>query len=88
MLLAALAIPSRIGSVVEEKSSGSILIAVVDDDFRILGSLGSLLESTGYTAAVFRSGEAFLHSEAAQAVSCLLQIFECLKLMAWSCNDG
>ena len=47
-------------------------IAVVDDDFRILESLGSLLESAGYTAAVFHSAEAFLQSDAIAKASCLI----------------
>jgi FixJ family two-component response regulator len=48
------------------------LIAVVDDDFRVLQSLESLLEATGYRAAVFDSGEAFLESNAVSAASCLV----------------
>jgi FixJ family two-component response regulator len=48
------------------------IIAVVDDDFRVLESLESLLESTGYTAAVFGSGEAFLGSSAVSEASCLV----------------
>jgi FixJ family two-component response regulator len=48
------------------------LIVVVDDDFRVLESLESLLESTGYAAAVFDSGEAFLQSNAVAAASCLV----------------
>jgi FixJ family two-component response regulator len=58
--------------VVKSQRASARLIAVVDDDFRILESLESLLESAGYTAAVFRSGEAFLQSEAAEAASCLV----------------
>jgi FixJ family two-component response regulator len=48
------------------------LIAVVDDDFRVLESLESLLESTGYTPVVFDSGEAFLRSTAVSVASCLI----------------
>ena len=48
------------------------LIAVVDDDFRVLESLESLLESTGYTPVVFDSGEAFLESKALAAANCLV----------------
>jgi FixJ family two-component response regulator len=56
----------------KKKSANATLIAVVDDDFRILESLESLLESAGYTAAVFASGEAFLQSDAMAAASCLI----------------
>ena len=48
------------------------LIAVVDDDFRVLESLENLLESMGYTPAVFASGEAFLESKAVAAARCLV----------------
>jgi FixJ family two-component response regulator len=48
------------------------LIAVVDDDSRVLESLESLLESTGYAAAVFGSGEAFLRSNVVALASCLI----------------
>jgi FixJ family two-component response regulator len=48
------------------------LIAIVDDDFRVLKSLESLLESMGYMAAVFASSEAFLQSKALTAASCLI----------------
>lgn len=47
-------------------------IAVVDDDFPILESLGSLLESAGYTVAAFQSGDEFLQSEAIAQASCLI----------------
>lgn len=56
---------------VKENSSAS-LITVVDNDFRILESLESLVESAGYTAGVFPSGEAFLESQAVAAASCLV----------------
>ena len=56
----------------KKKSANATLIAVVDDDFRILESLESLLESAGYAAAVFASGEAFLQSDAMAAASCLI----------------
>jgi FixJ family two-component response regulator len=58
--------------VIDAKSPGASFIAVVDDDFRILESLESLLESAGYTAAIFPSGEAFLQSQALTAASCLV----------------
>jgi FixJ family two-component response regulator len=72
MLLADPALPFRIASVMKAKSAPASLIVVVDDDFRILESLESLLESAGYTAAVFSSGEALLQSKAVAAASCLI----------------
>ena len=57
---------------VEANSGNTSFIAVVDDDFRILESLESLLESAGYNVAVFSSGDAFLQSRAATAANCLV----------------
>jgi FixJ family two-component response regulator len=54
------------------KKAIASFIAVVDDDFRILESLESLLEAAGYTAAVFLSGETFLQSNALAEASCLV----------------
>lgn len=47
-------------------------IAVVDDDYRVRESLGSLLESAGYAFAVFDSAEVFLQSRFFAEVSCLI----------------
>jgi FixJ family two-component response regulator len=48
------------------------LIAVIDDDERILDSLQGLLESVGYTAAVFSSAEQFLESGSASDSRCVI----------------
>ena len=64
--------PSRIENVADASISTATIIAVVDDDFRILESLESLLESAGYTAAMFPSGMAFLQSGTVQTASCLV----------------
>jgi FixJ family two-component response regulator len=56
----------------KRKKAIASFIAVVDDDFRILESLESLLEAAGYTAAVFLSGETFLQSNALAEASCLV----------------
>lgn len=72
MLLAAAPLRPRIKNVVVTKSAIASFIAVVDDDFRILESLESLLESAGYEVAVFNSGEAFLGSEAVATANCLV----------------
>lgn len=56
----------------EVKTGRAAQIAVVDDDFRVRESLGSLLESAGYTFAVFESAEVFLQSRFFAEVSCLI----------------
>ena len=38
------------------------LIAVVDDDYRVLEALGDLLQSSGYRTTLHASAESFLHS--------------------------
>jgi FixJ family two-component response regulator len=72
MVLEARPFPPRIEIVVETYSAAASFIAVVDDDFRILESLESLLESAGYKVAVFNSGEAFLQSKAVIGANCLV----------------
>jgi FixJ family two-component response regulator len=44
----------------------------VDDDFRIRESLASLLESAGYSAAVFSSAEDFLLSGTLATATCVI----------------
>ncbi len=52
---------------------GSSTIAVVDDDSRLLESLGELLESAGYLVRSFRSAQLFLGDKAALAdIDCLI----------------
>jgi FixJ family two-component response regulator len=58
--------------VVATNSAKASYVAVVDDDFRILESLESLLETAGYNVAVFSSGEAFLQSKAVTTANCLV----------------
>jgi FixJ family two-component response regulator len=72
MLLAARSFPHKMEIVDEENTAVGSFIAVVDDDFGILESLESLLESAGYGVAVFDSGEAFLQSKAIVTASCLV----------------
>jgi FixJ family two-component response regulator len=48
------------------------LVVVVDDDERILRSLGSLLESVGFAVVVFSSAEAFLESGRAKDAACVV----------------
>ncbi|MGE0628781.1 MAG: response regulator [Hyphomicrobiaceae bacterium] len=44
---------------------GKFMIAVVDDDLRLLESLSDLLESAGYAVRLFRSARSFLDDHAA-----------------------
>jgi len=48
------------------------IVAVVDDDQRILESLGILLESAGYDARLFPSATALLESGGVQEIECLI----------------
>jgi FixJ family two-component response regulator len=47
-------------------------IAVVDDDYRILESLESLLESAGHRVQLFLSAEGFLEAGIMNDVDCLI----------------
>jgi FixJ family two-component response regulator len=52
---------------------GEFIVAVVDDDPRLLESVGELLESAGYSVRSFRSAKSFLEDEAALAqTNCLI----------------
>lgn len=52
---------------------GNSIIAVVDDDPRLLESLGELLESAGYSVRPFRSAQLLLGDKAALAeIECLI----------------
>jgi FixJ family two-component response regulator len=46
---------------------GKFTVAVVDDDLRLLESLGDLLESAGYSVRTFRSARLFLDEDNALA---------------------
>lgn len=48
------------------------LVVGVDDDFRIRGSIESLVESAGYMPLVFSSGEEFLKSGALRKATCVI----------------
>jgi FixJ family two-component response regulator len=48
------------------------LVAVVDDDLRVLESLEDLLESAGYAARTFTGGEALLADACLPQVDCLV----------------
>lgn len=48
------------------------VVAVVDDDHRVLESLRSLLEATGYPVRVFSTALAFLQHEELPLVGCVI----------------
>jgi FixJ family two-component response regulator len=50
----------------------SAIIAVVDDDQRVLESIENLLSAGGYTACVFLSAQAFLDSGTLNSIGCLI----------------
>ena len=48
------------------------VIAIADDDERVLESLGELLESAGYSVRLFNSAEAFLRAGAVNEIDALI----------------
>jgi FixJ family two-component response regulator len=48
------------------------VVATIDDDRRVRESVQSMLESAGYDAVAFESGEAFLKSGALSEVACVV----------------
>ena len=48
------------------------LIAITDDDQRVLESLGELLESAGYSVRLFNSAEAFLQADVMNEIDALI----------------
>jgi FixJ family two-component response regulator len=50
----------------------SHVIAIVDDDQRVLQSLGNLLESAGYAVRLFDSAEAFLDEDVVSEIDALV----------------
>ena len=54
-----------------QRSSG-FLVAVVDDDERILRSLEHLLESADYVVSLFASGTALVQSRRLREIDCLI----------------
>jgi len=48
------------------------VIAIADDDQRVLASLGELLESAGYSVRLFDSAEAFLRADAVSEIDALI----------------
>ncbi len=54
------------------KSTSRHIVAVVDDDIRVLESLEDLLESAGHTVHLFRSAQSLLEDEAFGKIDCLI----------------
>lgn len=52
--------------------NGALLVAIVDDDRRVLESLESLLESAGYRVRSFSSAQEFLASDCISTVRCVV----------------
>ena len=48
------------------------VVAIVDDDPRLLESLEDLLESAGYLVRTFSSGQSLLNSDALAEIGCLI----------------
>jgi FixJ family two-component response regulator len=54
------------------------IVALVDDDHRVLGSLADLLQSAGYEVRSFLSATAFLSQSTLASIDCLLLTSACL----------
>ena len=52
---------------------GKFIVAVVDNDLRILESLGDLLESAGYSVRLFKAAQSLLEDKVALSeIDCLI----------------
>jgi two-component system, LuxR family, response regulator FixJ len=49
-----------------------MLIGVIDDDVRMLESIGEWLAAAGYEAHLFETAEAFLRDEARESFACII----------------
>jgi FixJ family two-component response regulator len=64
-------------------SAARPLVAVVDDESRVLESLEDLLESDGYAARIFPSAKAFLESGALSSIGCLISDIRMADIDGW-----
>jgi FixJ family two-component response regulator len=53
-------------------TTSKAIVAVIDDDFRVLESLESLLESAGYIVRSYKSAEAFLKGDGDVDIGCVI----------------
>ena len=58
----------------------SLVVAVVDDDQRILESLENLLDSAGHTVRLFASAPALLESGCVAEIDCLISDIDLPKI--------
>jgi FixJ family two-component response regulator len=61
----------------------SYVVALIDDDFRVLESLQDLLESAGYATRVFASAQDFLTSGALPVVGCVVSDISMPGMNGW-----
>ena len=66
-----LPLPARILMLMKIEERRGI-VAIVDDDERVLESLGELLESAGYAVRLFASAESFLQANPANEIDVLI----------------
>ena len=59
------------------------LVAIVDDDRRMLASLENLLESAGFRTRAFVSGHAFLESGTLPSIRCLISDIYMPNMTGW-----
>jgi FixJ family two-component response regulator len=63
------------------------VVAVVDDDRRVLESLEELLESAGHATRLFSSAQDFLESEALASIHCLISDIRMPGMDGWQLED-
>ena len=63
------------------------LVAIVDDDSRMLASLENLLESAGFRTRAFLSGHAFLQSGTLTSICCLISDIYMPNMTGWELEE-
>jgi FixJ family two-component response regulator len=59
------------------------LVAVVDDDYRVLESLDEMLTAAGHQVLLFASGTKFLEAECTQQIDCLISDVGMPRMSGW-----
>jgi FixJ family two-component response regulator len=67
--------------------AGKPVVAIVDDDRRVLESLEDLLESGGYPTQAFLSGHAFLESGLLLSICCLISDVCMPNITGWELEE-